>query len=92
MSQHESSPHLLTDGAIAKLIQAVQLVRLPQQRVEGFSCAVDGGGVRGDGERGHQTHLLQSGVAAGGAVQELAVLQVLGQALQHRQRLVEVHL
>lgn len=84
--------YLLRDGAIPILLQPVQLVGLPQQRVEGLGCAMDCGGVRGHGEGRHQAHLLQRRVAAGRSVQELAVLQILRQALQHRQRLVEVHL
>lgn len=88
----ERRPHLLRDGAITVLLQSVQLVSLPQQRVEGLGRAVDRGGVGGDGEGRHQTHLLQGGVTARRPVQKLAVLQILRQALQHRQRLVEVHL
>lgn len=92
VSLYSASRYLLGDGAVAVLLQPVQLVGLPQQRVEGLGRAVDRGGVGGDGEGGHQAHLLQRGVAASGPVQELAVLQVLAQALQHGQRLVEVHL
>lgn len=84
--------HLLRDGAITILLQAVQLVSLPQQRVEGLGCAVDCGGVGGDRKGSHQAHLLQRGVTASCAVQKLAVLQILSQSLQHRQRLVEVYL
>ncbi|TNN71311.1 hypothetical protein EYF80_018389 [Liparis tanakae] len=80
------------DGAIAILLQSVQLVRLPQQRVEGLGCAMHCGGVRGDREGRHQAHLLQRGVTARRPVQKVAVLQVLRQTLQHRQRLVEVYL
>lgn len=83
---------LLRDGAIAILIQSVQLVSLPQQRVEGLGSSMDRGGVGGDGEGSHEAHLLQRRVAASCPVQELAVLQILRQTLEHRQRLVEVYL
>lgn len=84
--------YLLRDGSVTVLFQPVQLISLPQQRVEGLGCTVDRGGVRGHREGRHQAHLLQGGAAASGAVQQLAVFQVLGQALQHGQRLVEVYL
>lgn len=84
--------HLLTNGAITILLQSVQLVSLPQQGVEGFGCAVDCGGVGRDRKGSHQAHLLKGGVTASCPVQKLAVLQILSQALQHRQRLVEVYL
>lgn len=83
---------LLRDGAIAILIQSVQLVSLPQQRVEGLGGSMDRGGVRGDGEGSHQAQLLQRRVAAGRPIQELAVLQILRQTLQHRQRFIKVYL
>lgn len=86
------SPHLLRDGAITILLQTVQLITLPQQRVEGLGCSVDCGGVGGDRKGRHQAHLLQRGVTASCSVQKLAVLQIFSQTLQHRQRLVEVHL
>lgn len=53
---------------------------------------MDRGGVRRDGEGSDQAHLLQGGVTARCLVQELMVFQVLGETLQHRQRLIEVHL
>lgn len=84
--------YLLRDGPVPVLFQAVQLISLPQQRVEGFGCTVDRGGVRRDRKGRHQAHLLQGGVAASSTVQELAVFQILGQPLQHGQRLVEVYL
>lgn len=78
-----SSSHLLTDGAVTILLQAVQLVSLPQQRVEGLGCTMDRGGVGGDRKGSHQAHLLQGGVTASRPVQELAVLKILSQTLQH---------
>lgn len=84
--------NLLTDGAISIFLQSVQLISLPQQRVEGLGCAMHCGGVRGDRKGRHQAHLLQRRVAAGRSVQKLAVLQILSQTLQHRQRLIEVYL
>lgn len=38
--------NLLADGAIAVVIQPVEFVRFTQKGVEGFSRAVDGGGIR----------------------------------------------
>lgn len=86
------SPHLLTERAVAALPPSVQLEGLPQQRVERLAGAVDGGGVGRDGEGGHVAHLLQGTLALGRLVQQLVVLQVLGQPLQHGDGLVEVHL
>ena len=83
---------LLAEGAVAVVLEAVQLVGLPQQGVEGLAGAVHCGGVGGDGEGRHQAHLLQRGGAVGRSVQQLRVLQVLRQPLQHGQRLVEVYL
>lgn len=85
-------PCLLTDGAITILIQPIQLISLPQQRVERLGCAMDCGGVGRDRKGSHQAHLLQGRVAASGPVQKLTVLQILSQTLEHRQRLVEVYL
>lgn len=53
---------------------------------------MDRGGVGRDREGSDQAHLLQGGVAARRLVQELMILQVLCETLQHRQRLVEVYL
>lgn len=72
-----SSPHLLTEGAVAALSLPVQLVRLAQQRVERLAGAVDGGRVGGHGEGGHVAHLLERIVALGGLIKQLVVLQVL---------------
>lgn len=84
--------HLLAEGAVAALSPAVQLVRLSQQRVEGLARAVHGGGVGGHGEGGHVAHLLQRALALGGLIQQLVVLEVLRQPLQHGDGLVEVYL
>lgn len=84
--------YLLTKGAVAAFPSAVQLKRLPQQRVEGLSRAVDGGGVGGHAEGRHVAHLLQRAVALGGLVQQLVIFKVLRQTLQHGNWLVEVHL
>lgn len=84
--------YLLRDGAITILLQTVQLVSLPKQRVEWLGGTVDCGRVGGDRKGSHQAHLLQRGVAASCAVQKLTVLQILRQTLQHRQWLVEVYL
>ena len=84
--------YLLTQRAVAELFQAIELVGLAQEGVEGLGCPMDRGGVGGDGEGSDQAHLLQRGVAARRLVQELVILQVLGESLQHRQRLIEVHL
>lgn len=86
------TPHLLAQGAVATLSPSVQLKRLTQQGVERLACAVDGGRVGGDGEGGYVAHLLQGTVALGGLVQQLVILQVLRQPLQHGNGLVEVHL
>lgn len=91
-TRHCPPPHLLAEGAVAALSPAVQLVRLAQQRVEGFARAVDGGRVGGHGEGGHVAHLLQRALALGAFIQQLVVLQVLRQALQHGDGLVEVYL
>ena len=90
--QTEPGAHLFTQGAVAALLEPVQLVRLSQQGVEGLPRAVHRGGVRGDGEGRHVAQLLQGALALGRLVEELVVLQVLRQALQHGQRLVEIDL
>ena len=74
---------LLTQRAVAILLQAVQLVGLPQQRVEGLGCAVHRGGVGRHGEGRHQAQLLQRALTARRLVQQIVVLQVLRQTLQH---------
>lgn len=84
--------YLLTQRAVAKLLQAIELIGLTQEGVEGLCCAMDCGGVGRDREGSHQAHLLQGGVTTGRLIQELVVLQVFGESLQHRQRLVEVYL
>jgi len=84
--------YLLTQREVAELLPSIELVGLSQEGVEGLGCPVDRGGVGRDGESSDQAHLLQGGVAARRPVQELVVLQVLSEALQHRQRLVEIHL
>lgn len=86
------TPHLLTQGTVAALLSSVQLKCLTQQGVERLARAVDGGRVGRHGEGSHVAHLLQGTVALGGLVQQLVVLQVLRQALQHGNGLVEVHL
>lgn len=86
------TPHLLTQGTVAALSSPVQLKRLTQQGVERLARAVDGGRVGRHGEGSHVAHLLQGTVALGGLVQQLVVLQVLRQPLQHGNGLVEVHL
>ena len=92
LPQTEPKAHLFTQGTVAALLEPVQLVRLPQQGVEGLPCAVHRGGVRGDGEGRHVAQLLQGALAFGRLVEELVVLQVLREALKHGQRLVEVDL
>lgn len=84
--------YLLTQGAVTVLLQAVQLEGLPQEWIEGFAGAEDGGGVGGDSEGSHVAELLQRALAFGRAVEQLVVLQVLRQPLQHGERLIEVHL
>lgn len=84
--------HLLAEGAVSVLLQAIQLEGFPQERVEGFAGAEDGGGVGGYGEGGHVAQLLQGALAPRRPIQELMVLQVLRQPLQHGQRLIEIHL
>lgn len=84
--------YLLTQWAISKFLHAIQLVGLTQEGVEGLCCPMDCGGVGRDREGGDKAHLLQGGVAARCLIQELVILQVLCQTLQHRQRLVEVYL
>lgn len=53
---------------------------------------MDRGGVGRDSEGSNQAHLFQGGVAARCLIQELVILKVLRETLQHRQRLVEVYL
>ena len=84
--------YLLTQWAVAKLLQAVELIGLTQERVEGLCCPMDCGGVGRDREGSNQAHLLQGGVTTSRLIQELVILQVFGESLQHRQRLVEVNL
>lgn len=84
--------YLLTKRAVAKLFQAIELIGLAQEGIEGLGCPMDRGGVGGDREGSDQAHLLQGGVAARRLVQKLVVLQVLSETLQHRQRLIEVYL
>ena len=87
-----SGPHLLAEGAQAHIIQAVQLKGLPQHGVEGLGDAVHRGGVGGHGEGGHQAHLLHRAGAVHRLVQQVVVLQVLCQPLEHRQGLIKVDL
>lgn len=84
--------NLFAEGAVSVVVQPVELVRFTQKRVEGFRRAMDGGGVRRDGEGSHQTHLLKRTLAASRFIQQLAVLQILRQSLQHGEGLVKVHL
>jgi len=56
------SSYLLTEGAVATFSPAIQLERLSQQRVEGLSCAIDGGRVGGHAEGRYVAHLLQRAV------------------------------
>lgn len=91
-SEERGWRYLLAEGAVAVLLQAIQLKGLPQEGVEGLAGAEDGGGVGRDGEGGHVAQLLQRTLAFGRPVEQFVVLQVLGQALQHGQGLVEVHL
>lgn len=88
----QPTPHLLTQGTEAKLLQPVELVGFPQQRVERLRRAVNRRRVGRHGKRGHETHLLRGALALDGFVQQLVVLQVLCQPLQHGERLVEVYL
>lgn len=85
-------PYLLTQRAIAELLPSIEFVGLAQEGVEGLCCPVDRGGVGRHGEGSDEAHLLQGRVAARRLVQKLVILQVLGETLQHGQRLVEVHL
>ena len=84
--------HLLGERAPAEVVRAVALVGLAEQRVEGLARAVAGGGVRGGGEGRHVGELLARVLALRRLVQALGVLEVLGEPLQERQRLAEVHL
>lgn len=86
------SRYLFTEGPVSTLLQAVKLECFPQQRVEGFSCTVYGGGVRRHCKGRYVTQLLQWALTLGGSVQQLGVLQILRQTLQHGDRLVKVHL
>lgn len=76
-------PHLLAEGAQAHVIEAVQLEGLPQHGVEGLGDAVHSGGVGGHREGGHQAHLLHGAGAVHRLVQQVVVLQVLCQPLEH---------
>lgn len=84
--------YLLTQRAVAKLLKSIKLVRLAQQGVEGLGSPVNCGGVGGNREGSYQAHLLQGGLTACRLIQKLMILQVLSEALQHRERLVEVYL
>lgn len=84
--------NLFTQRAVAALFQPIKLKCFPQQRVEGFSCAMDGGGVGWDCEGSDITHLLHGILAFSRLIQQLVVFQILGQTLQHRERLVEIDL
>lgn len=69
-----------------------EFVGLSQQRVEGFSSAMDSGGVGRDCKSCHIAHLLQRALTFSSLVQQLVVLQVLRETLQHGEWLIEVHL
>lgn len=84
--------HLLAQGTEAELLQPVELIGFPQQRVEWLCGAVDGRRVGRHRKRSDEAHLLRGALALDGFVQQLVVLQVLRQPLQHGERLVEVHL
>lgn len=84
--------HLLGHRPPPEVGHSITLVSLPQQGVERLAGAAAGGGVTRDGERRHHGQLLTRVGALGRLVQNVCVLVVLGQALQHRQRLGEIHL
>lgn len=84
--------YLLTQRAVAKLLQAIELVGFTQEGIEWLGCPVDCGGVGRYGEGSDQAHLFQGGLTARRLVQKLMILQVLSETLQHRQGLVEVYL
>lgn len=67
-------PNLLTEGAQAHILQAVQLIGLPQHGVEGLGYAVHSGGVGGYREGSHQAHLLHRAGAVHRLVQQVVVL------------------
>lgn len=82
--------HLLGYISPAQVIRAIAFVRFAQQRIERFTGSIAGRRVTGNGESGHVGQLFAWICAFGGLVQQFGVLVVLGKALQHRQRFVEV--
>jgi hypothetical protein len=81
---------LLAEGPPPQVFHPVALERLPQERVEGLARPRTRRRVRGYGEGGHVRQLLASVRALGGRVEDVRVLVVFSQSLQHGERFTEV--
>jgi hypothetical protein len=82
---------LLGDGSPPEIVQSITLVGLAEQRVKRLVRPGRGGAIRRNREGGNVRHLLPLIVARGRLVQHVAVLELLGDSLQHGQRLAKVH-
>lgn len=82
---------LFGDRPPAEVVNPIELESLAQKRVERLVGSSGGRAVRGDRERGHQRHLLPLVFAFSGLVEQLTVLELLGDTLKHGYWFGEVH-
>ena len=80
----ETKKYLFGQCPPAQVVPAVELVGLPEQGIEGLAGPAGGRGVGRDGEGGHPGELLGRVLALAGRVEQVRVLKLLRQALQHR--------
>ena len=84
--------HLLRHSPPAHVVRPVDFVRLSEERIERLGRADARGGVRGHGKGRHVGQLLARIGALGRLVQELRVLEILRESLEHGQRLGKIDL
>ena len=84
--------HLFGDGAPSEIFSPIALVRLTEEGIKRLVCPHRGGGVGRDGEGGDIGHLLKVILDRGGPVENVRVLKVLREALQHGKGFAKVHL
>ena len=84
--------HLFGDGAPSEIFSPIALVRLTEEGIERLVCPHCGGRVGRDGEGGDIGHLLKVILNRGGPIENVRVLKVLREALQHGKGFAEVHL
>lgn len=82
--------NLFAHATPSQVVCPITFVRLAQQGIEWLASSVGSCAIARNSERSDVGQLLAGRLALGGLVQQLRILEVFRQSLQHRERLVKV--